>query len=209
MGSRTFPYNFIPKIILPKHLIHQYFYIMPNMIIQMHIDACRIAHYRLDSHQILVHPVEVTFLIPNVTIHLFLKRTQLLDIQFAFSLTNSFGHFGIATKIHLFGIIGTAGKGRVNINQVHRDTFVFQVGTSRKAFATKHEISVLVSADTFLQLGFVERHALLDAFFYTVVVAIAEDALGAYKIVEHGLAFQCIGEIGYVFDCHIYRCFKC
>ena len=155
ISSSIMPNYFISKIILPKHLIHQYLYIMSNMPIQMHINACRIAHYRLDSHQILVHPIEVTFFVPNVTIHLFLKRTQFFYIQFAFSLTDGLSHFGIAAKIYLFGIIGTAGKRWVNINQVHGNTFVFQVGTSRKAFATKHKISIFVFPYTFLQLGFV------------------------------------------------------
>ena len=177
---------------------------MSNMPIQMHIDTCRITHYRLDSHQVFIHPVEVTFLVPNVPIHLFLKRTQFFYIQFAFSLTDGFGHFGIATKIHLFGIISTAGKGWIDINQVHGNAFVFKVSTSRKTLATKHKISFLVSAYTFLQLGFIERHSLLNAFFYTVVVAIAENTFSTYKIVEYGLTFQCIGEIGYVFCCHYF-----
>ena len=71
------PYNLISEVLLPEYLIHKNLDIVSDVIIEMHIDACRLAHHALDSHEVLVHPVEVTLLVPDVAIHFLLKLLHL------------------------------------------------------------------------------------------------------------------------------------
>ena len=162
------------------------------MIIQMYIDAGLVAHDALHCHEVLVHPVEVTFFVPNVPIHLFLECFQFLNVKFAFSLGNSCCHFGIAADVHLLGIVGTAGKWWVNIDEVNKDTFVSEIGASRQALATNHQIVSFLARSSFIgllcknllfQFHFIEGHASLYSLYNLVVVTIAQYSLGAYKIV--------------------------
>lgn len=202
VSTSPFPYNFIPKIILTKDLIQQNLDIMANMPIQMDINACRIAHHGFDCHQILVHPVEIVLLVPDIAVHLLLERPQFLDIQFAFSLTNGLGNLGVASQIDLLGIIGTAGKGRINIDQIHGDSFVLQIGAGRQTLSANNEIAVRIVFPALSKLGLVKRQTAFDALDDPIVVAIAKQPFGAYKIVENSLTFQRVREIRDVFDCH-------
>ena len=152
------------------------------MPIQMHIYACLIAHNALDGHQVLVHPVQVALFIPHVTIHLFFKGFQFLNIEFRFCLLDSCRHLGIATNIHLLGIVGTTGERWVNIYKVNLNTFVFEIGTSRKAFATNHQI-VGILAYLLFQLHLVKGHTTLHSLQNLVVVTIAQNSFGANEIV--------------------------
>ena len=118
------PNYFVPKVILSKDFIQQYLHIVSNMPIKMHIDTRLIAHNAFNGHQVLVHPVEVAFLVPHVTIHLFLKGFQFVNVKFTFCLGNCLCHLGITTYINLFGIISSTGKRWVNIHQVYLNTFI-------------------------------------------------------------------------------------
>ena len=122
---RSFPYDFISEVIFSENLIHQHLHIMSYMPVQMNINTCRIAHHTLDGHQIFVHPVQIAFLVPNVTVHLLLKGFQLFHIQLYFSLSHCFRHFGVPPYINLLRIIRPAGERGIDIYQIHTDAFIF------------------------------------------------------------------------------------
>ena len=196
--SRPFPHNFIPEIILPEHLIHQYLDIMSDMPIQVHVDAGRVAHHGLDGHQVFVHPVEVALLVPDVAIHLFLKSLQFFYVQFVFCLAYRLRHPRISPQVHLLGIVRAAGKGRVDVHQVHGDAAVLEVGAGGEALAADDEVVRRVGgvAHVFAQFGFVVGHAAGDALHHAVVIPVAENAAGADEVVQQGLSFQRVGEVG-------------
>ena len=148
----------------------------------MHIDACFVAHDALHGHQVLVHPIEVTLFVPYITIHFFLEGFQFLNVKFAFSLGNSCCHLGIATDIHLLGIVGTTGKGRVNIDKVNKNTFVSEISTSRQTLATNHQI-VGILTNLLFQLHLIEGHTSLYTLNDLIVITIAQHSLGTYEIV--------------------------
>ena len=82
----------------------------------MNVDRGAITHNALDGHQILVHPIEIALLVPNITVHLLFKITKIFEIQFLFSLGNRLCNFRITTHINLFCIVSTACKRRINID---------------------------------------------------------------------------------------------
>ena len=103
---------------------------MSDVIVQMHIYAGVFAHHALDGHEVLVHPVEVTLLVPDVAIHLFLKRLHVVIVESLLSILYGFLHERIAANIYLLGIVGAAGKGRVNVNQINLNALLLQIGAS-------------------------------------------------------------------------------
>lgn len=121
---------------LPKNFIQQNFYIVPNVPIQMNINGCRLTHHTLDGYKVLIHPVEILFLIPHIAIHFFLKGFQFLDVQFLFRLGNGLSHLGVAAEIHLLGIVRAAGKGWVDVHKVHLDTLLLQIGAGGDTLST-------------------------------------------------------------------------
>ena len=153
------------------------------MPIQMHIDACRITHDRLNRHEILVHPVQVAFFIPYISVHFFLKGAEFLAVNSGFCLFDCRSHLGITADIYIFGVISATCKRRIYIDKVYLYTFLFEIGASRKAFATDNHIVVGILANHFLALHFVERHATHDPLDDHVVFTIAEHALCAYEVV--------------------------
>ena len=73
------PNNLIAKIILTKDLIKQDFHIMTNVPIKMNKDASVFTHYTFDSQKVIIHPVKVSFFVPNISIHLLLKFLELIN----------------------------------------------------------------------------------------------------------------------------------
>ena len=168
---------------------------MSDVIIQMHIDACILAHHALDCHQILVHPVEVSFLVPDVSVHFLLKLFHFLIIEILLRFFHYFLHKRIAADKDFLGIIGSAGKGRVNINQIHLYALLLEIGTGRKALTMHHQVMLLVGASLFERFHLIERHSSLNMLHDAIVVTIAENAAGAHKIIQEGLPLQGIGII--------------
>ena len=125
----SLPNNFIDKVAFPEYLIHKHFHVVSDVIVEMHIYACAIAHDALYGHQVLVHPVEVALLVPDVAIHLLFEVVQLVAVNFRFRLLDGFGHLWVAAHIYFLGIIGTASEGRVDIYQVYFYILVLQVST--------------------------------------------------------------------------------
>ena len=201
MSIGLFPNNLIYKVLLSEYLIHQNLDIVSDMIVKVYVDAGGIAHDGLDGTEVFVHPVQVALLVPDVTIHLLLEGTQLVAVQFALGLVDSLCHSWIAAHIDLLGIVGSAGKGRVDIHQVHLDVVLLQISTGGETLASHHQVVTLAVA--FFQFHLVERHAAADALIHLVGITIAQHSAGAHKVVEHGLPFKGANGIGYVFYSHI------
>ena len=109
------PDYLIFKVIFAEYLIHQNFDIMAYMPVEMHIDGCRGTHDRFYGHKILVHPAEVAFLVPYITIHLGLEllHVGIVELCFLSRFGDSLGHFGVAPQIYSLCIIGSGGKWRI------------------------------------------------------------------------------------------------
>ena len=161
MRSCPYPSNFISKIIFAEHFIKKDLNIMTYMPIKMNINRCRFAHYRLNRHKIFVHPVQIFFFIPYITVHLFFKSFQFINIQLLFSLCNSFCYFRISTNIYFLCIVSTTGKWWVNVNKINLNTLLLQISASRNTFSTNNHIAVNVFAHGFLFFHFIQRHTTL------------------------------------------------
>ena len=175
---------------------------MADVPVEVHVDAGGVAHDGLDGHQVLVHPVEVALFVPDVAVHLLLEGAELVDVQFGLGLAEGLGGLGIAAEVDFLGVVRPAGKGRVDVDEVDRDAPVFQVSTSRDALAPQDEVVVRVLPDPLGEVGFVVGHAARDALDDAVAVAVAQEALCADKVVEQGLPFEGVGEVGDVFYGH-------
>ena len=152
MGCSAFPNDFVAEIFFPEHFVQQYFYIVTNMVIQMHIDGCRFAHDGFYCHEVFIHPAQVFFFIPHIPVHLFLERFQVGNVQFLLRLGNGFRDLGIPADIHLFGVVCPTGKGRVDINQINLNALLFEVGTGRNAFPSDNQVALRIFAYRFLLL---------------------------------------------------------
>ena len=111
----------------------------------------------------------------------------------------------VMAQVDLLGIVGTTGKRRVDIDQVHLDAPIFQIGTGGHAVAAHHHILVWVFADGFFAHHVVFHHAALNDGYYITVSTIVELSAGANKVAKHGLTFQRCIEWD-IFDCHILIC---
>ena len=131
------------------------------MPINMYIYGRIFTHYRFNCHKIFVHPVKILFLIPNITIHLFFKSFQFINIQLLFSLCNSFCHFRISTNIYFLCIVSTTGKWWVNVNKINQNTLLLQISASRNTFSTNNHIAVSIFAHGFLFFHFIQSHSTL------------------------------------------------
>ena len=171
----SLPYYLIYEVVLSKYFIHENLYVMTDMPIQMNINRSSFAHHTLNRHQVFIHPVQVFLLIPNVTIHLFLKSFQFFNVKFLLCLGNRLCHFGIASDVHLLGIVGSAGEGRVNVDQINFDPLLFQVGTSGNTFATDDHAAVRVLAHGLLLLHFVQWHPPLENHLRVVGTLVFQD----------------------------------
>ena len=139
-GSYLLPNNFITKIILSKDLIQKNLNIVTDVIIKMHVDRGIFAHNGTNCHKILIHPVKVFLLIPDVTIHLFFKGFQFIVFQFLLSFLNSLCYKRIPTQVNFLGIIGTTGKRWVNIYQINFYPLFLQISTHRHTFAMNNHV---------------------------------------------------------------------
>ena len=147
MRCTSLPNNLISKVLLTEYLVHKNLYIMSYVIVEMYIYACGIAHYRLDSHEVLVHPVEVVLLIPNVAIHLLLEFLHVAIVELLLCLVDSLLHERISAYINLLCVVGTRSERRVDIYKVYLYALVFEVGTSRQTLAVHDDIAVGVCSD--------------------------------------------------------------
>ena len=202
MGINSLPYYLIPEIIFTKYLIHKNLHIMSDVPIQMYIDRGSIAHNGLYCHKVLIHPIQIAFLIPHITIHLFFKVTQFFAINLCLGLLNSLCHFWITTNINLLGIIGTTCKRWVNINKVYFHSLIFKISASRKALTPKHEVMIRILAHHFLTFYFVERHTTQNSLKHFIVITIKEFALWTGNYIEYSLSCKDIEGVGNIFDCH-------
>ena len=134
------PNYFIEKLILSKNLIHYNFNIMRNMPVQMQVDRCVITHDTLDGHEVFVHPVEVILLVPDVTIHLFLKGSQFIQFHRLFSLFDFLRQQRVPAQVDFLGVISAGGKGGIDIDQIHSNSLIFQIGAGGKTFAADKQI---------------------------------------------------------------------
>ena len=128
---------------------------MTYMPIKMNINRCRFAHYRLNRHKVFIHPVQIFFFIPYITIHLFFKSFQFIYIQLLFSLCNNFCYFRISTNIYFLCVIGTTCKWWVNVNKVNLNALLFKISTGRNTFSTNNHITIGVFAYSFLFFHFI------------------------------------------------------
>ena len=53
---------------------------MAYVIIKFYINRCSFTHDTLNRHEILVHPVQILFLIPYIAIHCFFKGFQIFKV---------------------------------------------------------------------------------------------------------------------------------
>ena len=77
MRGGALPDNLVAKVFFPEHLIQQYLDVVPNVPVQVHINAGGVAHYGFDGDQVLVHPVEVVLFVPDVAVQGFFPTVGL------------------------------------------------------------------------------------------------------------------------------------
>ena len=169
------------------------------MPIQMHINGRRLTHDTLDGHEVLIHPVEILLLIPHVAVHLLLKGFQLVHVQLLLRLGDGLGHLWVPADIDLLGVVGAAGKGRVDIDQVHLDAPILQIGTGGDALPPDHQVTVRVPAHRLLFLHLVQWHPPLEHHGHIVRALVLEDAV---EIAQHGLSLDGFGDKGDIFNRH-------
>ena len=104
---------------------------MPNVPVQMHVDAGGVAHHGFDGDQVLVHPVEVVLFVPDIAVQGFFPA---IGLETGAVGLRRLG-FGMAAHQNLFAIVGTAGKRGVDVNQIDLLAGRQQVGAGRLAFA--------------------------------------------------------------------------
>ena len=202
VGGSALPDNLVSEIVFTKNLVHQDLHIMPNVIVQMHIDRCRFTHDTFDRHEVFVHPAQVLFFIPDIAVHLFLKGFQLVHIQLPLRLRNGLGNLGIAADIDLFGVVRAAGKGRVDVDQIDLNALLFQIGAGRHAFAANDHVATGVLAHGLLLLHLVQGHSPLERHGQFVRALVAQNAV---EISQHRLLLHGFGNEGDVFNGH-YPC---
>ena len=199
MCCRALPNDFIAEVIFAENFVHEHLYIVSNVIIQMYINRRCLAHNALDGHEVLIYPVEVLLLVPHIAVHLLLKGFQLVDVQLLLRLGDGLGHLGIPADVDLLGIVGAAGKGRVNVDQVHLDAPVLQIGTGGDALPSDHQVSVRVLAHRLLLLHLVQGHPPLEHHGHIVRTLVLEDAV---EVAQYGLSLNGFGDEGDVFNRH-------
>ena len=172
---------------------------MPDVIVQMHIDRCRFAHDAFDRHEVFVHPVQVLFLIPDIAVHLFLKGFQLVHIQLPLSLHDGLGNLGIAADIDLFGVVRTAGKGRVDVDQVNLNALFFQIGAGRHAFAANDHVAIGVLTHGLLLFHLIQGHSPLERHGQLIRALVAQNTV---EISQNSLSLNRLRDKRYIFNRH-------
>ena len=172
------------------------------MVIKMHIDRGILTHHRADSHEIFVHPVEIFLLVPDVAIHFLLKSLQLIVVKLLLGLFERFGYERIPADVHFLGIVCTAGKGRVYVNQIYLYTLLFQIRTCRYTFAMDDHIVGVAFSDMLCFRNLIERHAANYALSNFIAFPIFKYALSTDKVVKHSLSGYGSWKIWDVFYSH-------
>ena len=111
----------------------------------------------------------------------------------------------MAANIDLFGVVGAAGKRRVDIHQINLDPRVLKISAGRQALPPQQQVVPAPApgclAHLFNLFHFVARHAPLDFFNHSVAVPVAQPAL-AVRRGQQGLPFYGVGQVGRVFNRH-------
>ena len=208
--------DFVLEIVLPEDLVHQDFDVMPDVPVEMDIDARVVRHDGLDGEEVGVHPVEVFFLFPDVAVHFLLEGGEGVVVEGAFGFGGFGGLAGVAAEIDGLGVVGAGGEGRVDVDEVDGPPGIAQRGAGGKAFAADDEVAVTQSRqaakgilrvfaslrevpDVFERFHLVKGHAAADKALGVVAAGIAE---GALEVVQQRLAADGFGKEGDVADGH-------
>ena len=116
LESKIPPNYLVQEEIFSKDFIKQHFNIMPNVPIQVDIYRTLFAHYAFNSHKILIHPIEVTLFVPDITIHFLFELPKFINAQLALGLRNGLSDFRIPANIDFLSIVSSAGERRIYIN---------------------------------------------------------------------------------------------
>ena len=169
------------------------------MKIQMYVDRSRLAHDALDGHEVLIHPTEVLLLVPHIAVHLLLKGFQLVDVQLLLCPGNGLGHLRVPADVDLLGVVSATGKGRVNVDQIHLDALILQIGAGGDALSPDHQIAVRIFAHRLLLLHLIQRHPPLEHHGHVIRALVLEDAV---EIAQHSLPLNGFGDEGDIFNRH-------
>ena len=175
---------------------------MSDMIVKVDIYACRIAHYRLNCHQILVHPVKIAFLIPNVSIHFLLECHHIAVVELLLSIIDGFLYKRIASDLYFLCVVCARSEGRVDVDKIHLHALVLQIGTCGKTLTVHDDVSLSIFAYCFALSHFINGHSALYSAYHLIIVLIVEHTLGPGKAVEACLSFEGFGIVWYVSYCH-------
>ena len=147
------------------------------MIVQVNEKRCRFAHDRFDCHEVFIHPVEILLFVPHIAVHFFLKGFQLVNVQLLLRLGNGPRHRGIPADVDLFGVVGPAGKRRINIDQIDLDTLLLQIGAGRDALAPNDHVAIGVLNHGFLFFHLIKGHPPLEDHLGVVRTLVFENAV--------------------------------
>ena len=161
------------------------------MPVEMDIDTGVFRHDGLDCSQILVHPIEVLLLVPNIPVHLLLKRGVCFVGNLGTGL-RTFSLQGVPAKDNLLGVICARRERRVDIDEVNLHAFVFQIGAGRKTFTANDKIVRIAGrSDMFTRPHLVERHSTAKRCLNRVVPIVAKRT---GEVVQYRLPFDGLGE---------------
>lgn len=207
MGGRANPSNFVSEILFAENLVHQHLDIVPDVPVEVDIDARVVRHDGLDGEEVGVHPVEILFLLPDVAVHLFLEGGELVGVEGAFGLGGFGGLGGISAEVDFLGVVGAGGEGRVDVDEVDGAAGVAERGARGEAFAADDEVARGVGEGILTRsfphaldrLELVKGHAAAHEPFGAVAAGIPQRAL---EVVQQRLAADRIGEEGDVANGH-------
>ena len=173
---------------------------MPDMPVQMNINARRVAHHALDGDKVLIHPVQIFFLVPDVAVHLLLEGAQGVVRQLRLRRAQLLRKARIAAQIDLLCIVRTARKRRVDVDEIDRAPLLAQIGTRGDALAAYDEILRRILPDALLLRKVIDGHPAPQIVREHVLPMIAQ---GAPKVVEHRLSLNRVGEKRNISYCHV------
>ena len=201
------PYNLIPKLILPEYLIHEDLHVVAHVPIQMHVDGRSVTHHGLYGHEVLVHPVQVALLVPHVAVHLLLEAAQRLALERRLRLREGLRHPRVTADVDLLGVVRPAGKGGIDVDEIHLHPLLREVGAGGEALPAEHQVAIGIPAHHFPALRLVERHAALNALEHFAVIPIAQEALRPREVIQDRLPLKDAGIVRDIFYCHDWVCY--
>ncbi len=158
-------------------------------------------HDRLYSHKILVHPVEITFLVPYVAIHFRFQKLHISVVKHGFCLLYCSLYIRVASQVYFFSIVRTACERRIDIHQIDRNIVLAKIGACRYTFATYYKIIGRLSMN-FLSFHFIKRHSSRNPSFNICVALIVQLFASAFEIGKHSLSMKDCRGIWNVFYSH-------